>query len=100
IDAMHGRAEERAAALDVAREHGAPAVIAELRLDDEVVRARIAGRADDPLRTSDATWEVYTQQRDRFEPVSQDEGAHLVIDAALHPSVLARAIAEALPGTE
>ena len=36
--AMHGRAEERTAAIAVAREHGVPAVIAELRLPDEVVR--------------------------------------------------------------
>jgi len=98
LDAMHGRAEERKAAIELAREHGVPAVIAELRLDDADARGRIAGRSGDPLRTSDADWAVYELQRGRFEPVAADEGGtHLVLDATRHPAELARAIAAALP---
>jgi predicted kinase len=54
-------------------------------------------RARHPLRTSDATWEVYQQQQRAFEAVSADEGAQLVLDAVRAPAELARAIAERLP---
>jgi aminoglycoside phosphotransferase family enzyme/predicted kinase len=100
LDAMHGRAEERLAAVELAREHGVPAVIAELRLDDGDARRRIEGRSDDPLRTSDADWEVYELQRGRFEAVGDEEGAHLVLNAARHPVELAREIAAVLPRRE
>ena len=96
LDAMHGRASERDAARAIAAEHGVPCLIAELRLDEAATRARIGGREDDPLRTSDATEEVYAAQRDRFEPVEDGEGASIALDASRAPGALAREIAEAL----
>ena len=98
IDAMHGRASEREAARALAAELGVPCLVAELRLDEESARARIAGREDDPLRTSDATEDVYAMQRERFEPVGDAEGASVALDASRPPGALARAIAEALDG--
>ena len=98
IDAMHGRASEREAARALAAEHGVPCLVAELHLDEAAARARIAGREDDPLRTSDATDDVYTLQRGRFEPVAGDEGPSITLDASRSPGALARAIAEALAG--
>ena len=97
LDAMHGREEERAAARALAQEHGVPHLIVGLGLDEAAARERIAGREDDPLRTSDATWEVYTMQRERYEAVGADEGASLALDASEAPGVLARTVAEALP---
>ena len=103
LDATHQRAADRRAAIEVARAAGVPAVIVELRLADAVARARIEARAADPLRTSDATWAVYEQQRAAFEAVTSaetTEGAtHLVLDAALPPAELARAIETALPAS-
>ncbi len=96
VDAMHGRASERDAARALAAEHGAPCLVVELRLDEAEARARIAGREGDPLRTSDATEDVYASQRDRFEPVDEAEGASIILDAPRSPGVLAREIAEAL----
>ena len=96
LDAMHGRESERAAARALASEHGLPHLIAELRLDDAAARARILGRKDDPLRTSDATWEVFDAQRDRFEAITPDEGPALALDATRPPADLAREIADAL----
>ena len=96
VDAMHGRASERDAARTLAAEQGAPCLVVELRLDEAAARARIAGREDDTLRTSDATQDVYTSQRDRFEPVGEGEGASVVLDASKTPGGLAREIAEAL----
>jgi len=97
LDAMHGRASERAAAAQLAVAHRAPLLIVELRLASEAARSRIEGRAADPLRTSDATWEIYTARRGDFEPVTPAEGPHLVLDAAEAPAILARRIAGALP---
>jgi aminoglycoside phosphotransferase family enzyme/predicted kinase len=96
IDGMHGRAEERLAAVAVATAHGVPAIIAELRLTAAEALARIEARADDPLRTSDATREVYEAQAARFEPVQASEGLHLGLDAMRGPAELAREIAETL----
>ncbi|MXW23709.1 MAG: AAA family ATPase, partial [Chloroflexi bacterium] len=98
IDAMHGRASEREAARELAAEHGVPCLVAELHLDEATARARIAGREDDPLRTSDATEDVYALQRDRFEPVGSGEGPSITLDASRPPGALARDIAEALAG--
>ncbi len=97
IDAMHGDASERAAALAVAAARSVPAVIAEVRLDVAATLARIGARADDPLRTSDATREVYEAQAARFEAVHALEGVHVVLDASEAPSVLARQVAALLP---
>ena len=96
LDAMHGREAECAAVRALAAQHAVPHLIAELRLDDGDARARIAGREGDPLRTSDATWEVYAAQRDRFEAIGQGEGPHVVLDATSAPGALARGIARAL----
>ena len=77
---------------------GVPCLIVELRLEEPQARARIAGREHDPLRTSDATEDVHAAQRERFEPVTDAEGASLVLDASRSPGALARDIAEALAG--
>lgn len=98
LDATHQRASDRRAAIEVARAAGVPAVVVELRLDEATARARIEARATDPLRTSDATWAIYEQQRAAFEAVTPAEGAaHVILDAARSPAELARAIEATLP---
>jgi predicted kinase len=96
LDATHQRAADRHAALEAARAAGVPTLIVELRLDDGAARARIEARASDPLRTSDATFEVYQQQRAAFDAIEPGEGPHLVLDAARPPAELAREIAAQL----
>ncbi len=98
LDAMHGRRSERDAVRALAVEHGVPATVVELRSDDATAHTRIAGREDDPLRTSDATWAVYEAQRDGFEPVTPDEAPSLALDATRPPAALAREIAGAIAG--
>ena len=99
IDAMHGRASERDEARALAAEHGVPCLIVELRLDEADARARIAGRDDDPLRTSDASDEMRAAQRDHFEALGDDEGAWIRLDATRPVGAIAREIAEALART-
>lgn len=97
LDATHQRAADRRAAIELAGARGVPTLVVELRLEDAAARARIEARASDPLRTSDATWEIYQQQRAAFETVGADEGPHLVLDAARSPAALALEVAQALP---
>jgi len=96
LDATHSRVVDRAAALEMARAAGAPALIAELRITDEEALARIAERAVDPLATSDATAEVYEVQTGSFEPISATEGVHLALDAAQDLDDLVDEIADSL----
>ena len=101
LDATHSSVAQRRDALAIAMEHGVPTLIAELRLDPEAARSRIESRRDDPLRSSDATPEVYERQRAAFEPVTSAEPAtHLVLDAAQRPAALALQIAAHLPPAE
>ncbi|MCC6236071.1 MAG: AAA family ATPase [Dehalococcoidia bacterium] len=96
LDATHQRAADRRAAIEVARAAGKPALIVELRADEATVRRRLEARAGDPLRTSDATFEIYQQQQRAFEPIAPSEASHLVLDASLAPETLARDVAARL----
>ena len=100
VDATHPRASERRETLGVAQAHGVPGLIVELRLDEAEAYARIDGRADDPLRISDATREVYDAARRRFQPVQPAEGPQLILDATREPAALAREIASMLPARD
>ena len=97
IDATHAWAAARRAAVEVARAAGVPALIVELRLTDDAALARIVNREHDPLRTSDATVDVYRRQVESFEPASPSEGPRLALDASQPVGVLALEIAESLP---
>jgi aminoglycoside phosphotransferase family enzyme/predicted kinase len=97
LDATHAQSAHRRAAAEVARAAGVPALIVELRLTDDAALARIVNREHDPLRTSDATVDVYRRQVESFEPVSASEGTHLTLDASQPAAALAWEIAEALP---
>ena len=96
LDATHSKVTERAAALQLARDAGLPALIAELRITDDDALARIAERAFDPLATSDATAEVYAAQTESFEPISVSEGVHLALDASQDLDDLVDEIADSL----
>ena len=98
IDAVHGRAEERAAARALAAARGVPCLVAELRLGEAEALARIAAREDDPLRVSDAGAAVLAALGERFEAPRDAEGPRLVLDASRAPGALARDIADALAG--
>ena len=81
LDATFQRRVDRDRAAAVAAAAGAPVLFVECRADDAEIRRRLAvrtARADDP---SDADWAIYVQQRDRYEPVADDE-PHLVVDTA------------------
>jgi len=80
VDATAQAAWERAVLAEAARAHGALFLLAEVRAPDEVIRARLEARTQEPGAVSDAGWEVYLAQKARWEPVTLGEWAHLVID--------------------
>ena len=96
LDATHGRAADRAAALALAEEEGVPALIVELRLGDEATLARIEARRFNWLATSDADDAVYRHQQETFEEVTASEQPRLALDASLEPRLLAEEIAGAI----
>ena len=98
LDAVHARAAEREAARAVAAAHGAPCLVAELRIGEAEALARIAAREDDPLRVSDAGADVLAALRERFEAPRDAEGPRVVLDASRAPGAIAREAAAALAG--
>ncbi|HZJ55770.1 MAG TPA: AAA family ATPase, partial [Myxococcaceae bacterium] len=80
VDATAQAAWERTVLAEAAREHGALFLLAEVRVPDEAIRARLEARAREPGAVSDAGWEVYLAQKARWEPVTLGEWAHLEID--------------------
>ncbi len=97
LDATHSRADDRAAAVSLARAAGVPVLIVSLTLSDDAALARIEQRRVGTLTTSDATPEVYRRQVEQFEPPRQAEGPLIVMDAADDVGALVDRIAEGLP---
>jgi aminoglycoside phosphotransferase family enzyme/predicted kinase len=96
LDATHSRAEDRLAALAMARAARVPALIAELCITDETALQRIAERSAEAMSTSDATAAVFEAQAASFEPIGASEGVHLALDASQELSALVDEIADSL----
>jgi len=80
VDATLQAAWQRELLAGAARTHGALFLLAEVRASDEVIRARLEGRAREPGAVSDAGWSVYVAQKARWEPVTLDAWGHLVVN--------------------
>src|SRR5690606_21357173 len=98
LDATHRRAEDRRAALGVAREAGVPALIVELRLTEDAALTRLINR--ERLRGVEVQPEAFRQHVTTFDEVSPAEGRYLALDASQAPATLAGEIAESLPAAE
>jgi len=97
LDAMHGRALDRAAAAHVAREAGVPTVIAELRLSDDDAFARLAQR-ERKANNTEVDQLAYQRHVESYEMVNAGEAqTHLALDASQPPAEIALEIAESLP---
>jgi predicted kinase len=78
LDATFLSRSQRAHANDLAASAHASILFAETTAPDEVVRERLARRSE-TSSVSDARWDTYSGQRDRFEPLDEIEAAQLVI---------------------
>lgn len=66
LDATYGQPAERAAVRQIARRCGARLVVVVCQADEAVLRARLAARAVDPTRVSDARLELWPALRAAF----------------------------------
>ena len=83
IDATFREDAERARMRDLARRMAVPIVFAECVVSDGQAKARMAARALEPDAISDATWEIYLQQKAAFAPFGSEFAAcHLEVDGA------------------
>ena len=81
LDATFQLRVGRDAARAVARQHGVPFLLVECRCDEAEVRRRLQRRVEHGGGPSDADWNVYLEQRRRFEPIGSDEESdHLIVD--------------------
>ena len=82
LDATFQQREQRQRAMALARETGALAFCVETVADASVVRDRLAAREQDATTRSDARWETYLEQVERFAPVTElDDWQHIRLDA-------------------
>lgn len=71
---------ERAPFVALAREAGVPLVVLECRASDEEVRRRLAARSEDEREASDADWNIYRAQADRYRPAAEiPERARIIV---------------------
>jgi aminoglycoside phosphotransferase family enzyme/predicted kinase len=74
LDATHAARASRTQARALADEPGIPFFALEVVAGDEIVRARLLERSQQPTAASDADWDVYVAQKARFEPLDEIPG--------------------------
>ena len=90
LDATFQLRTGRDAARALAQRHGVPFLLVECRCEEAEVRRRLQRRVEKGRGASDADWNVYVEQRRRFEAVAADEEAdHLVLDTEAPANELA-----------
>jgi aminoglycoside phosphotransferase family enzyme/predicted kinase len=83
IDASFSRRDQRRRALDAAAGLGADYYIVECVCPDAVVQERLEQRSKDPAEPSDGRWEIFSAQKNNFDPITQEaEEKHLVMDTS------------------
>lgn len=80
LDGTFSSRRERLLARELARRAAARFRLVLVSCPDEVRRARMAARARDPRRVSDATWSVAEQLRARFDEPSELTPEELLVD--------------------
>jgi len=96
VDATSQTTWQRELLARTARLRGGLFILVEVRVSDAVVRARLAGRAQDVKAVSDAGWEVYAAQKERWEPVELGPWAHLVVKGDAPPIDIVQQVERAL----
>lgn len=67
LDASYQNREDRGKVVALAKRLNVPVRFVLCECDDSVKKARLALRAQDPNAVSDGRWEIYLQQKARFE---------------------------------
>lgn len=83
IDATFKRPEDRRDALEIGAQAGKPVLFVECQTPEREVLRRLRARATIDSEVSDATAEIYLNQRADFEPITEVRaGRHLEIDTS------------------
>jgi predicted kinase len=96
LDASFSLKDERIVAKAFAEDYSADFLAVECRLDENIVKERLANRQD---TVSDGRWEIYQKQKEVFEPITElppDE--HLVVDTAKPVSEIVEAVLAEING--
>ncbi len=89
LDATFQRAAHRSAILELARRRGAPLALIHCRAPENLVQERLFKRAQEGTDLSDGRWEIYEQQKDAFEPITEfSPRTYLALDTESPPEML------------
>lgn len=81
LDGSYQAKMERGRVDDLARRYNAPGIFVLCRCPEELMKERMAQRAQDPLAVSDGRWEIYLQQKASFEaPIELPPTTLITID--------------------
>lgn len=81
LDGSYQSKAERDRVQELARRHSAHLIFVECRCPEPLLRERMDLRAQDPMSVSDGRWEIYLQQKKRFErPDELASGELITID--------------------
>jgi hypothetical protein len=88
VDATFQDAEHRRWFANLSAKNAVPLLFLECRAEPEEVRRRLRERGETPGEVSDATWEVYLGQRQRFSPF-EESAPRRVMDTQKDTATLA-----------
>ena len=78
LDGSYSSLDERARVLELAAALDAKYIFIHCVCSEEVVKERLELRARDPQAISDGRWEIYSVQKEKFQPPSELEPSRLV----------------------
>ena len=97
LDASFRKRYHRKLVLDMASELGIKLFIIETFCDIKEIKKRLCIRQEDKKSISDGRWEIYTRQRDDFEPINEiKEDSHIILDTTKPVDVCIEKILERL----
>jgi len=100
LDGSYQSKAERERVREIAERHGAALIFVECRCPEPLLQERMAMRALDPNAVSDGRWEIYLQQKDRFEkPAELRSGELITIDTDAPLATLLTRLAVAVQHT-
>lgn len=87
VDGTFRLAKERQQAVEVARETGAHVWIIECTAPEDEIHRRLDRRLRTPGSVSNGRWELFSQQRREWEPVTEVPPSHrITLDTSTHPA--------------
>jgi predicted kinase len=98
LDASFIKAAERRKALELAEQTGARFFLLECQLDEGTARRRLARRLEKGS-VSDGRWEIYKEQKERYEPPLELAAAeHVIIDTSQPVATTVRRVIDTING--